>query len=427
MTAQPGKQMNQASIDQHCEAHARLLSGQPNGFLADFRGKLLAGLNIMNRNLAESNMSGAQLDGCDLSGSDFTDADLSGASLVGANMAGCIFRRTDLRGCDMSEANLVACDFTDADFRELAVLPNLALVAPEGGDEDDAAINARLSRLHAKVKTTVLDRANLAGSKLAYARLGAVRAKSAIFDDVSLLHTRLNRSDFSEARFCNAMIVGGDFSGADLSSADLRGCDRDSANFDNAKTDGMLTGPMPEAVAEPEPAIVLATRELEKRIRDHQKLCRSDGKEGEPASFDGLDLRELDDLAGASLTAFHGAGANLSGMNLDGAQLQGANLRGADLRGTILVNADLRGADLSGARMNHSDLRGARLDSLILGKDRKIPASLSEVTGRYVDFRGANLSGANLSGADLSYGRFKDAQLDGVDLDETCMDGALRD
>ena len=427
MTVLQGKQFDQGLIDQRCDAHARYLVGQPDGFLADLRDVKLSGLHFKNRNLAESLMSGAQLDGCDLSGSDFTDADLSGASFVGANMAGCIFQRTDLRGCDMSGANLVACDFTEADFRELAVPPNLALVAPLDGDEDDAVIIARLSRLHAKVKKTVLDRANLAGSKLAYARMGAIRARSAIFDDASFLHTRLNRSDLAEARFCNAMIAGGDFSGADLSSADLRGCDLESATFDNAKTDGMLTGPMPEAPADVEPAIVLAKRELEKRVRDHQKLCRSDGKEGEPASFVGLDLRELDDLAGAALTAFQASGANLSGMNLEGAELQGANLRGADLRGTILVDADLRGADLRGARMNHADLRGARLDSLVLGKGRQIATSLTGVMGRYIDFRDANLQGADLRGADLSYGRFKDTRLDGVDLGDTCMDGALRD
>ncbi|MDG2045522.1 MAG: pentapeptide repeat-containing protein [Maricaulis sp.] len=428
MTASQGKVFDQDLINQRCDAHVRYLAGRSEGFLADFRDQTLSGLALKNRNLSDSLMSGAQLDGCDLSGSDFTDADLSGANLAGANMAGCIFLRTDLRGCDLSDANLIACDFTDADFRELAITPNLAFVAPEEGDaEDDASIIVRLQQLHAKVKTTVLDRANLSGSKLAYARLGAVSAKSAIFDDASLLNTRLNRSQISDARFCNAMIVGGDFSGADLSSADLRGCDRDSAKFEHAKTDGMLTGPMPDVAAEFKPATLLASRELEKRIRNHQKLCRSHGKEGKPVSFDGIDLRELEDLEGASLTAFHGVGANLSGMNLEGAELQGAVLRGADLRGTRLVNADLRGADLSGAHLNHADLRGARLDPLILGGNREFPVTLTNAIGRYIDCRDANLKDANLDGADFSYGRFGNTVLQGVDLDTTRMDNVFRD
>jgi len=419
--------LSQQDIDRRCEAHARLLSGQANGFIADFRNCNLDGLSFSGYDLAESLFAGASLVGCDFSNCDLSDADFSGAALSDADLSGSNLTRSDFRGSDLSRAKLIASDCTETDFRELTQTPDLALIAPEDGEEDDENIIQKLQKVKSSVLVTKLDQANFSGSKLAHSRLVAVSAIEAIFDDGNMINSQVNRARMDKARFRNSMINNADFSGANLEDADFRGSSDESANFEQASTKGMLTGPAPDPMPEPEPVECLHVREMEKRISGHEKLCRNIGSASGPTTFEGLDFRCLNELSGMALTALQASKANLSGMNLEGAELQGANLRGADLRGTRLKGADLRGADLTGAWLTHADLRECRLDPLVLTSERVIPVSLEGVFSRYADFRGADLTNAKINDADLSYSKFGKATLSGLDLESAKTDGILRD
>jgi uncharacterized protein YjbI with pentapeptide repeats len=91
------------------------------------------------------------------------------------------------------------------------------------------------------------------------------------------------------------------------------------------------------------------------------------------------------DLSNAGLVVTDLSGAQLTGSNLSRANLSRANLSGADLSGANLAGASLNGANLTGA----------------------------------------NLTGANLMGADLREAYLFNANLAGVDLTMTYVQGAL--
>ena len=95
----------------------------------------------------------------------------------------------------------------------------------------------------------------------------------------------------------------------------------------------------------------------------------------------------VEDHAGANLV-----GANLSGLDLRGKVFRNARLHGADLMACNLIGADLEGADLSDAWLTDAQLSGANL-------------------------RAANLTRAYLCGANF----------DGAEINETVLDGVVRD
>ena len=180
-------------------------------------------------------------------------------------------------------------------------------------------------------------------------------------------------------------LPGTGFASADLSQADWRNTDLDQAALIMARTTGLLTGALPDQSVRTELPPDTDPRSPQQRIDDHVRRVKTDGREGQPARLDGLDLRAVEGLAGSPLTALQAVQANLSGLDLRGAELQGARLSGADLRRCDLGGADLRGADLSGANLSHAKLAGARLDPLNL--------------------RGTRLSDARTEGADFQHAR----------------------
>lgn len=138
--------------------------------------------------------------------------------------------------------------------------------------------------------------------------------------------------------------------------------------------------------------------ELFRLLDDHEKWCKTNGKEGYRLDFSGGNFQKLDlhefELSHANLSRSRIYDANLSGAelyqadlsgswmwngNLSQAKLQNANLRQADLVVANLKQAFLAYADLSGARLMGADLRRANLKGTIL-------------TG--VDFFGADLKSA---------------------------------
>ena len=151
---------------------------------------------------------------------------------------------------------------------------------------------------------------------------------------------------------------------------------------------------------------------LAERALDANAWAESGGVFGQPAMFDGEDLRPLSDrLKGLRLPGLSARHACLAGMDLRGVGLQGASLEGSDLRGCDLRGADLRGARLNGVLLNKADLRGANLGALALGKNRSMPVMLIEANLRFARLEGADLEGARLDGADVSGARIDAASL----------------
>lgn len=382
----------QADIDRRCAEHARALTGAGVGF-ARFDGEDLSGLDLADRNLQDASFCDCDLTGANLSGSDLRGANFSGATLIGARLIGANLDDTDLRGCDMSEADLSASQCQNADFRELSRLP------ARGGDGIPTA----------SVQSTKLGNARLGGVNFSHARLAGVEAEGADFSDANLNNSRLLRAKLKNAVMQRAILTATDFSGADLTDADMRGALEKDLKLAHAITSGMLTGELEEVSEtgfEPDDDV----RPLSSKLRDHEKLCRTQGKEGAPASFKGMDMREAGDLCDRELTAMQAHGANFSGMDMRTVALQGAKLVQADLRGCDLRDADLRGADLSGANLSHADLRGARLDSLTLGGGRSLATNLTGVISRYARWENAQIKGITADGADFAYARISSDQ-----------------
>lgn len=152
----------------------------------------------------------------------------------------------------------------------------------------------------------------------------------------------------------------------------------------------------------------------------------------------GLDLRGID-LAGRDLSTARAAKANFEGVNLAGAFIMSVNLGSAILRRANLSNtsggwvyfngADLEGANLTGARLRGSNfdayvdsgtirvnLRGARLDSVDLSWSTFENADFTGASARGAVFVDSNFQQAKVLRADLTNANFQRADLTGADF-----------
>jgi uncharacterized protein YjbI with pentapeptide repeats len=403
------KKLTQTQVDQICERHERLWSGQSGGARASFAYTLLENLNLANRDLSDADFSGAVLRGANLSGATLNSSIFFAADLRRANLEGACLRRADLRGAIMRGANLTGADLTEADMREGAI----AQIDKEKG----------LAILTHKTQENDADKANFTGANLSRSKMAGITAQKSDFTDAMLLGTRMIRANLRGSTFQGANLEGADLSGADLTDTDfthsvLINTKTMMAKKDRMNTEGALT----------DAPVGIDAKDLENpvatQIAEHVKWCESNGKEGKPSLFDGTDLRGLTSLAGKTLTAFHARGATLYGLDLEGAQLQGARLERADLRMVSLRGADLRGADLTGANLSNADLRDCQLGPLLLEGDRLFPASLAGVRARYTDLRGADLRQAKATGGDFSYSRLNGADVRRATFEGSCFTGA---
>jgi bisphosphoglycerate-dependent phosphoglycerate mutase family 1 len=403
------QRLTQTEVDVICARHERLLTGREGGARANFSYKILENLDLSGRNLADSDCSGAVFMGANLAGTVFTSANLFACDLRRADLSGATLRRADMRGAILRGANLTGADLGEADLREGAI----AQVDREKG----LAIITHAPRANDAVA------ANFAGANLTRSKMTGAVAQRADFSDAVLIGARLNRANLRGSRFPGANLEGADISGADLTDADLShailvGVNLASARTSNTNTEGALTdAPVGTPIAE-------NAAEVAKALQAHAVWCETGGKEGQPSTFNGADLRGLKSLARRNLTALQARGATLYGMDLEGVELQGAKLEKADLRMACLRGADLRGADLTGARLNNADLRGARIGPLVLPGDRLMAAVLAAAALRYADLSDADLRHAVVTGADLSYARLTGADCRKARFTGGCFTGA---
>ena len=158
--------------------------------------------------------------------------------------------------------------------------------------------------------------------------------------------------------------------------------------------------------------------ELIKVLQSHQLWLTSDGKEGERATFEGVNFGAAIDLRGADfrnailnrakfkktdLTETNFQGAELRRADFAAASLRGANLREADLQNATLENAEfLLTSQLAGA-----DVAGAKLPEAIAGFEGL--KTVAEATSSARKLFIAMLSGCLYSW--LTIGTTKDAAL----------------
>jgi uncharacterized protein YjbI with pentapeptide repeats len=159
------------------------------------------------------------------------------------------------------------------------------------------------------------------------------------------------------------------------------------------------------------------------------------------------------DLRGANLCETNLSGANLQYVNLTGSDLSGTNLRQANLNNANLSKADLIGANLTGAVLSKIKLAEAKIDGttlldnkwrpsslserpILLAKTPNLPLLLDQILDELTHFTlkmGINQATVFLSDRLLAWEivnqfelnqNFFEANLQKVDLSETCLDRA---
>ncbi len=149
---------------------------------------------------------------------------------------------------------------------------------------------------------------------------------------------------------------------------------------------------------------------LKEILAKHEKWLESDGKEGEQADLQSVDLREAL-LIGANLRE-----ADLSSANLQKANLAKANLQEAELIKTNLREANLHGANLQKAALIRADLHGTHLFRANLQGAGLQHANLQEANLGFANLQGAGLTDANLRRAMFGHATLREANLQDADL-----------
>jgi len=160
-------------------------------------------------------------------------------------------------------------------------------------------------------------------------------------------------------------------------------------------------------------------------LQQHRLWLESGKESGARADLSGAQLNGMD-LSGADLSAAVFKGASLQGANLSNSRLIHADFTDANLHGAKLNRANLLLTDFTGADLRQADLSGANAASdKQLGQMRRGPkfkdadlqdANLDNTYCYISDFSGAHLSGASLAGALLERANLADNNLTGINF-----------
>jgi uncharacterized protein YjbI with pentapeptide repeats len=425
------KKLSKLDLLKRVDAHERFVKRMSGGARMAIHFAQIPGNEFVGKALAEAEFVGADLTECDFTGANLNRANFFGANLSYAIFVGADLSRADLRGCILKGAVLEGANLTRADIRD-----GFIVTANETGDLDYSVMTTHKANM---------DDAKFAGANLGEARLARKAAQRTDMTNCNLRGANLAGADLSNANMSGVVLAGADLtdtnmSGCKLTGAVLVGAQMSGANLDGAdlcasyfimaqmeKCD-MSRAILPRSLAD----IGISFGDI---VVTHNDWLRTGGGQGKQATFDGVDLGQIEwpgitlaaakmirvTLVGAKfpsgrfdMSTFEGSmlaeidmsSASLRGANLDKCTLDGANFRDADF--SPLPLAGMQGtkwpARLRGCRAQKADFRGADLSG----------ADLTEASLRDVDFRGANLSGAKLVDCDLA----------GADLRETAMTDA---
>jgi len=326
-----GMRITQEALDRLCLLHQRYMGGKPQGRRMALRDCDLSGLSLEGRDLSEAEMVSCNFQGSNLRGAVFRRALLLGSQMDEADLTGADFHRADLRGVRFDKAVLSEAMFHDADLGQAMVMRVL---------DDSNDITGGGSRFRGAIMRDV----NLSQCKL----------KDADFSGACLENADLSGADLRHATLHRAALGGVSLKGAHISDADFRGADfGDGSSVQEIDFSACKTGH----------ALPLDPKELRRRLESHRLWAESDGREGEPQSWEAVDLSG-EDLRGANLSAANLKGAVLRETNLKGAILAAARLQGADLSRANLAETDLRGTNFHKAKLRGANLKDARTGEL---------------------------------------------------------------
>jgi uncharacterized protein YjbI with pentapeptide repeats len=174
----------------------------------------------------------------------------------------------------------------------------------------------------------------------------------------------------------------------------------------------------------------ISKKELKQILEEHAKWLESNGKEGEKANLEKINLENF------NLIKVNLQKADLSGANLVNANLQNAKLYDANMQKAFLFDANLHKAKLSRANLQMtfisranmqeailagSNLKNAHLEDTNLQKALLESANLQEAYLISANLQNANLIGANLQKADLAYAKLQQAKLREANLKEAYL------
>lgn len=126
-------------------------------------------------------------------------------------------------------------------------------------------------------------------------------------------------------------------------------------------------------------------------------------------------LLSLGPISGADLS-----GTNLTGVNFQERDLSTTDLSNTDLRRAMLAGSILRGANLAGANFTDAELQGQDLrDAKLLG------AVMHHTNLSNADLSGSDLRRTSLNGANLTRTNFRKANLSGLDLSKVDLQVAV--
>jgi uncharacterized protein YjbI with pentapeptide repeats len=218
-------------------AEARTLTVLLNldGFRKRHPLKLIARLDLINKNAPLLSLKNAGLDGADLHeitllNVSLREADLRGADLTGADLSESDLRGADLRGADLTRAVLTHACLAHANLLPYDRLNPAQLNAPHlrnGSDPSHVDEGRRLkpatfSDRH--LTLTELDEADLQGADLRAAFLYKANLSNANLDGAVLIDTDLRRADLSGASLNNTDLGGADLTDARITSEQLSTC-----------------------------------------------------------------------------------------------------------------------------------------------------------------------------------------------------------
>ena len=346
--------LSQSQLDRFIRHHEAFLGRRPGGKRLMLRHAVLEGLTLAGHDLSEADLGGAQMSGCDLRQTKLAQADLYCADLTDVEATGADFSRADMRGVSLRGARLNNTRLDGADLRAAV----LAAINEAGG----------IARLGRERRTET--EGGLIGE------VGEAVENSADLSDASLICAQME----------GAFLKHADFSGAVLAGARLNGARRDGVRLNGAVLTGLNVGrlgltsrQLEGGLFDPGPAALNRAPVLMHRLERAEAWWRSGGAEGEPAVFDGEDLRVVNGaFSGKSLTAMSAKRTLAVGLDFSGALLQGAQFDGADLRCANFEGADLRGASFAGCNLAHARFKGADIGELQVSETMRRAANFDE-------------------------------------------------
>ncbi len=432
---------------------------------ADFSGTDLSDSdqdhNFSYTNLRYAKFVGADLTGMDFRGASLDYADFTSSTFYRANLSSsptityAIFKHVNLKEYDFVNLDLTGVDFTHAYLKganfnsttfqdaifDYANLSEIELT--------NSPIYEAKSFIH-----TVFDKVNLThfadhdlfegkdmsyasfkGTQLGGGTLRLAKLENADFSGNDLSGT--NHHNFSDtnlryAKFVGANLTGMNFEGASLDYADFTNATFSAVNLNGATLNQAIFKGAQLAGQNFNGADLKGTNFTETSFQGAQlqgAVFDSDTTLTN-ASFEGVNLTQVDFSQVSSFEGVNFKNANLTGQNFEGKSLNNANFEGADLTSANLRNANLEGAVfynstvLTGAQMEGAILRGATIGATVFSSQNLTGANFAEATLTGTIFEHANLVETNfhqatLTNVDFNNARLTNAQLTAVTFGES--------